>query len=106
MKTLEEQIDGVRSIDARPWTHVYEKINSAPPIAERPKCPACGTPLRPWWDTHSEEKSADGPGRVTWQVWKGDYHGYGAFCTLRCCERFANAAHKAGYRLTHKGSKP
>jgi hypothetical protein len=74
---------------------VYEKINSAPLVADRPKCPQCKKPLRPWWDTHAEEKHADGrPGRVTYLVWNGKYDSYGAFCTLRCCERYANDVYR------------
>lgn len=84
--------------------YVREKINSAPPVNERPKCPNCRKPLRPYWETHAEEKHGDGrPGRITYEVWKGRYHAYGAFCTLRCCESYANRVYKAS--LTTKAAK-
>ena len=42
--------------------------------------------------------------KIVSKTWRGDYHGYGAFCTLRCCEQFANLVYKSTkYR---RGAKP
>lgn len=79
-----------------------------PPVNERPKCPQCNKPLKPWIKTDWETKPIDGPpiriatGEMLPQIaqvptnvrWTGKYDGYGAFCTLRCCEKFANWANK------------
>lgn len=102
-------------------------IKQPPPVAERPRCPNCDKPLRPivYTDYGTKEvpvtsyrrvevvpgafrmearptgKTATVPGDVPLaRRWTGEYAGYGAFCTLRCCESFANAAYRAGYRIT------
>lgn len=72
-----------------------------PPKAKRPQCPACGRALTPRIK-HVQERVDDERGftmKTTSREWAGSYLGYGAFCTLRCCRVFANAAHTAGYRL-------
>lgn len=73
-----------------------------PAVAQRPACPSCGTKLRPYitggdWlpgqtNVPFSERKCE-PRR-----WDGTYHGYDAFCSTRCCVRFANRAFKAGYR--------
>lgn len=81
-------------------------ILKAPPPA-RPLCPNCHKPLRPVMDVKTRRRDTPGnehhAGGFDFEVvskeWTGEYHGYGAFCTMRCCVSFANAAHKAGYRL-------
>lgn len=73
-----------------------------PALADRPKCPCCGTPLRPWI-REERERQATAQGiefKLVERTWfREAYRSYGAFCTLRCCERFANASYKAGYRM-------
>jgi hypothetical protein len=69
------------------------------PLA-RPKCPNCAKPLRPWVTERTERRDTAGVGFDTVTVgrrWSGHYQSYGAFCTLRCCEQFANDAYRAGY---------
>lgn len=77
------------------------RLNEAPPVAKRPKCPQCDKPLTPLFLRVKSERIPIQGGGHTYQdtlKWDGDYRSYGVFCTLRCAERFANAAHKAGYR--------
>jgi len=101
-----------------------------PDMLQRPKCPNCGERLRPTlrdnYATAERPRMAYRnvevePGKFRMQEmptgdvdvvtlggaasreWTGRYRAYGAFCTLRCAEAFANAAYKAGYRI--KGSK-
>jgi len=97
-------------------------IKGLPPIEKRPRCPNCGKILAPW--THEERERRELPsGNPMKSFGKGSsgelitsggyeyvtvskefkgYRGYGAFDTLRCAAEFANAAYKAGYRLTRK----
>lgn len=70
------------------YTFERIKINAAPPVASRPKCPQCGKPLRPYWETASEQRT--GSGSITREKWRGQYHGYGAFDTMRCAVDYAN----------------
>jgi hypothetical protein len=57
-----------------------------PPPAQRPRCPGCLKPRRPFV-SQSFHASAD----VVQLAWKpGDWHGYGHFCTLNCAQRYAN----------------
>jgi hypothetical protein len=52
------------------------------------------------WRVKTERIALPGGG-FTYQdtvEYRGDYHGYGAFDTMRCAEAFANMAFKAGYR--------
>lgn len=69
------------------WTTV--KINAAPATSERPICPNCEKRLRPYWVRVSETGNSRDGYKVE-HKWDGQYHGYGAFCTLRCCERYSN----------------
>lgn len=66
----------------------------APPAIARPRCPCCRVTLRPMYvEVRERVPFAEGGGFATVTVerrWQGRYHGYGAFCTLRCCDRFAN----------------
>ena len=100
-----------------------------PEVLQRPRCPMCDKRLRPVIHTNFATKQSvrlayrreeQEPGvfrmvaRPTGDVdtvtsdaksreWRGAWQGYGVFCTLRCAEQFANAAHAAGYRITKKG---
>jgi len=77
----------------------------APEVSKRPTCPNCHKPLRPVIHRVQERRELTGS-QLNTQIryvtvgreWTGKYHGYGAFCTLRCTEQFANAAYSAGYR--------
>ena len=68
-----------------------------PPVKDRPKCPACRKPMRPWInDIYAQSDEGfklygNGPIR---REWKGEYHGYGAFCTQRCCVNYANVVYR------------
>ena len=78
------------------------KPNPAPPsMKDRPKCPACKKPLRPWIE--SKEERLDHGESYRYETvrrwWGGGYHGYGAFCTQRCAVRFANAVYRAGVTI-------
>lgn len=82
-------------------------IGERPPeVIARPKCPQCAKPLRPWFKTNWEtRREADGTSVITRPVsreWTGEYQGHGAFCSTKCCIKFANAAFLAGYRLVSK----
>jgi hypothetical protein len=89
-------------------------IKAPPPVSERPTCPNCGERLQPrmWSETVRRDRPRADIGErmvsggydyvIVSKEWQGDYHSYGAFCTLRCAAAFANAAHKAGYRLKGK----
>jgi hypothetical protein len=67
-------------------------MSKAPPVKDRPKCPACSRPLKPnmtprfWSDP---ERRAIEPSK-----WTGTYKRYGAFCTLTCCDAYANEMYK------------
>jgi hypothetical protein len=81
-------------------TITHHGTPAAPPLNERPTCPCCGKRLTPRMNW--ESKRMPGPGYEVQRVnyrWSGSYRGYGKFCTLRCCEKFANAAYQAGYRI-------
>lgn len=68
-------------------------IEGLPPADVRPRCPNCSRMLRPHTFYTYDKKTY-------WRrEFSGAYHRYGAFCTLRCCKVFANAAHLAGYRV-------
>lgn len=78
---------------------------TAPPIGNRPRCPMCAKPLQPFNTTEWHRQNRPDGRFVTVKgetTWSGRYRCYGAFCTLRCCEAFANKAHQAGYRLVRK----
>jgi hypothetical protein len=64
-----------------------------PPVCERPKCPGCGKPLRPWIEGGWEE----------FRHWEGHYQGYGDFCSTTCTVFYANALFKkTGVRFIRK----
>jgi hypothetical protein len=96
-----------------PW------IGDPPPaVKDRPTCPWCSKPLRPWVDRIREKiprpaMAAKGPygvatpegyniGELVGQQWRTDigdgYLGYGPFDKLDCARRFGLAAYKAGFR--------
>jgi hypothetical protein len=69
-----------------------------PPIDSRPTCPGCSQPRRPLffsiWD------KTPGNMHITGREWRGEYHGYGSFCTLRCATGYAEWMFKThGTRL-------
>lgn len=68
------------------------KEKMPPPARLRPHCPQCSKPLRPMWHELKFERVENKQGFEYQSTleWRGRYHGYGAFCTLRCCETFAN----------------
>lgn len=73
-----------------------------PPIGHRPRCPNCNKRLLPLFKTNSERVATAGGGFTYKNVskeWLKRYDSYGNFCTLRCCEKFANAAFRDGYRI-------
>ena len=95
----------MRLPDAPPRQGLPKPDPAPPAVKDRPRCPTCRKRLRPdIWEKHER---CGGPSEYQMVVlkrwWSGRYQGYGAFCTLTCGVRFANAAHKAGYRL--KGRK-
>lgn len=93
-----------------------------PPIEglpkDRPRCPFCDGLLRPV----VQELRADGQDRFAvnadsskpitrriFQRWDGYAiergNAFDLFCRLRCARDFANAAFRAGYRITRKEGK-
>lgn len=87
-------------------------IENMPPAAERPRCAYCGKPLRPNVRKHYADMAtrrnplAPDCLKRTFEGWEG-YPRYRKdtgplFDTLSCAERFAIAAHKAGYRIVRK----
>ena len=71
---------------------VYERYpiegEQPPPPDKRPKCPQCAKTLRPrFWEVQDEEV----------RRWDG-YQSYGHFCSLRCCERYANRVYDVEIR--------
>lgn len=96
-----------------------------PEVLQRPRCGYCDKRMRPVIVTHYGTKEIERktyvreetepgvfrmvakptgdvdkvPGDPVSREWLGQYHGYGSFCTLKCCEAFANAAYRAGYRI-------
>lgn len=87
---------------------------SLPPIeglpAVRPRCAHCDQMLRPWIK-QTRGKVGKVPSVITRREFDGWWRGYPrrrpedkppTFCRLRCALAFAEAAHKAGYRMTRK----
>lgn len=70
------------------------RVNKAPPMERRPRCAGCVRRLRPYWKTIKEESVPAPEFRRYTVEWQGQYHAYGAFCTLRCAADFANAVVK------------
>ena len=67
------------------------KPNPPPPhIIKRPRCPGCGVKMKPFISTETKWNAAKGEAIVISRAWTGEYHGYGAFCSLRCAARWAN----------------
>lgn len=69
-----------------------------PAVKDRPRCPNCDKPMRPWRVSRRAYKDGMFGPRV-YEPWDGRYQGYGSFCSTPCCRQFANAAHRAGYRI-------
>ncbi len=65
-----------------------------PPVADRPLCPACRKPLRPYIVPVYEQRDDGYLGQRVGSTWKGAYDAYGAFCTLRCCQNYANVVYR------------
>jgi hypothetical protein len=80
----------------------YDPGGEPPPRAERPLCPSCGKPLRPWIDVETTFVGTGAHIITTGRRWSKRYHAYGAFCTLACCERYANKAYEI---LGNKGRR-
>jgi hypothetical protein len=73
-----------------------------PPVAERPKCAYCNTPLKPSF-TRVWDNAPGGGMQAIAKVWdhnlNGGYNSYfGLFDTKGCALQFARAAHAAGFR--------
>lgn len=84
---------------------LYTRLNKAPPVADRPRCPMCGRHLRPYWHTiktERDERQTPGGTVYDWRAtveWRNDYHAHGGlFDTRNCAVEFAKLAHRAGYR--------
>lgn len=76
-----------------------------PPVTKRPKCPSCHKPLRPYLEVSWKRVDGTNGGfhmEPERRWWTGRYTGYGKFCSLKCCDRFANAAYRGGYRTAEK----
>lgn len=75
------------------------KIDGLPTI--RPRCPQCDKLLGPLVEDKTERRPIGNDGGFTYVKVARKFvrwNSYGAFCTLRCCEQFANSAFLAGYR--------
>jgi hypothetical protein len=74
---------------------------------DRPRCQHCARPIGYFSDS---ERSHEVPSRIVRRVfrfWKGYgqvVDGVPRWCTLRCALAFANAAHRAGYRMQRRAS--
>jgi hypothetical protein len=89
MREIVEEIEG-RVAPVRPRPPI---VGTPPPaVADRPKCPGCGRPLRPWLNNICEE-TPDGMRdwmHPTGREWTGRYHGYlGVFCGTQCAAEYA-----------------
>jgi len=69
----------------------------APPVDERPRYPWCGKVLVPIYEeviatgeVAATFRSHDDPNDPVRREFRGRYHGYGAFCRLRCGCHWAN----------------
>ena len=72
------------------------RLNKAPPVKKRPRCPWCSRPLRPYWEQVGEKRLPP-PEFFHYTVeFRGTYHGYGAFDTMACATAYANAVIKSG----------
>lgn len=58
-----------------------------PPVKDRPLCPGCSRPLRPMlWGGYPLGMNQPPEPRY----WDGTYQSYGRFCSLKCCQGYAN----------------
>lgn len=77
-----------------------ERLNKAPPVSERPRCPQCNRRLRPFWRSVAWKKdppdATQGFTHISVLRWDtGEYHGPGYFCTNRCAINWAvDAQHR------------
>lgn len=79
----------------------YVPGKEPPEMIARPKCPQCEKRLRPLINSDwvRVQEPVGFSSVETNRRWEGGYAGYGAFCSTSCCISFANAAHRAGYRI-------
>jgi hypothetical protein len=62
-----------------------------PPVKDRPLCPGCSRPLRPYLEAHWEIEP-DGTRQLgaSHREWKGRYHGRAnIFCGTECAAQYA-----------------
>jgi len=85
-------------------------IEDMPP--ERPRCPFCGSGLRPVVQgltaagNHAYGRLATRRAFVRWDGYAiSAANHFDKFCTLACARAFANAAYLAGYRIKPKGGQ-
>lgn len=75
-----------------------------PPIegmpADQPRCQYCDQKFRCW----TKDTWADGYRILARRVFAGWRSYDGLFCRLICARRFAQAAHRGGYRIVRKAS--
>lgn len=64
-----------------------------PAIADRPRCAECDKTRTPVIE-HDYSLGSLHPKTIGWT---GRYYGYGHFCTLRCCARYANRTRSATF---------
>lgn len=90
-----------------PWLSISNwKEGEPPPIQQRRICPNCNLPLRLMTvregedDRYRRRENGKLPPRGPIEKWK--YNSYGHFCTLRCCEKYANTI----YDLVLQGKFP
>lgn len=75
----------------------YVPGKEPPALNARPKCAGCGIPLAPQLATNWASPSS---GDAVSREWTGRYQGYGFFHSMTCAVRFANAAVKAGFKIS------
>ena len=87
-------------------------IEGMPPASERPRCAYCQQLLKPDVRKHYADptRTVRNPlarryTKRTFERWAGYPIGAPLFHSLGCAERFAVAAHKAGYRIVRKETK-
>ena len=72
-------------------------IGTPPPaVKDRPKCPGCAQPRRPYL-RNIRETQPDGYQELhpSAREWTGEYHGFGEFCGSTCAAQFANRVVRA-----------
>jgi hypothetical protein len=92
------------------WREKNVFINKRPDIPahmlEVPTCQWCGVKRTRHFDKqfvrtvqHDDESTIVAEYEYTGRVgWQRGWYGYDRFCSLRCAEDFATAAHRAGFR--------